>query len=186
MEFQHSDCGYGERDRVGYGCGVGSTAITAQLTNTDGTVVSGSARFRIADCSAGAAALADDYSSAITWAICRIPAISAIGTFSTAPYVRDLTNSPTVSWISDVPVCSRWTRTPVAMRARRRLVTAFGQVARTLLRKRPAATDDTDCVGDVQLPLALPNPMATRRLRGHAYGTQAYALLATLTIYNEA
>jgi hypothetical protein len=109
----------------------------------------------------------------------------AIGTFSSAPTVRDLTNSPTLKWISDVPsVFPVNTNSAGNIGATAGIVTAYGNGSAVIT----AETTGSD--GSIQTasasfncPLVLPNPPTTP---GSCYpGSQAPALLATLTIYNE-
>ena len=109
----------------------------------------------------------------------------AIGTFSTSPTVRDLTNSPTLKWISATPsVFPVNTNTAGNMGATAGIVTAYGSGNAFIT----AETTGSD--GSVQTasaafncPLVLPNPPTTP---GSCYpGSQAAALLATLTVYNE-
>jgi uncharacterized protein YjdB len=84
------------------GVSAGTTTVTAELTNTDGTVVSGTATIAVnRRPPAGTAALAHIIPASITVGNLQDTGqFLAIGTFSTAPYVRDLTNSPTMTWIS--------------------------------------------------------------------------------------
>jgi len=109
----------------------------------------------------------------------------AIGTFSSAPTVRDLTNSPTLKWISDLPrVFPVDTNSAGNMGATAGIVTAYGNGNAVIT----AETTGSD--GSIQTasatfncPLVLPNPPTTP---GSCFpGSQAAALLAILTVYNE-
>ena len=172
------------------GVGVGSTAITAQLTNTDGTVVSGSAAISVSLTAPPEPLLSlTIIPSAITVGNLQDTGqFLAIGTFSTAPYVRDLTNSPTVSWISDVPsVFPVDTNSGGNAGATAGLVTAFGSGSANIIAEATGSDGTIQTASATfNCPLALPNPNGDPPTPGTCIpGTQAYALLATLTIYNE-
>jgi hypothetical protein len=109
----------------------------------------------------------------------------AIGTYSTSPTVRDLTNSVTwsTSFPGVFPVNTNGTGVPNPG-APAGVVTAYGTGGATIIAE---ATDPT--TGSIQTatatfncPLVLPTPTQA----GSCYpGSQAPALLATLTVYNE-
>ncbi|MGH9615286.1 MAG: Ig-like domain-containing protein [Acidobacteriaceae bacterium] len=109
----------------------------------------------------------------------------AIGTYSAAPTVRDITNSPTVTWISAAPsVFPVNNNTSGSLGATAGIVTAYGSGGAVITVE--AMSND----GSIQTntatfncPLVLPNPPDTP---GSCYpGSQAAALLSTLTVYNE-
>jgi hypothetical protein len=109
----------------------------------------------------------------------------AIGTFSTAPTVRDLTNSPTLTWISANPnIFPVNNTTKGSLGATAGTVTAYGSGGSVI------TAEATNSDGSIQTatttfncPLILPNPPTTP---GSCFtGSQAAALLATLTVYNE-
>jgi hypothetical protein len=107
----------------------------------------------------------------------------AIGTFSIPPYVRDLTNSPTLTWISDVPsVFPVNTNSGGNAGATAGIVTAYGIGSATII----AEAKSSD--GSIQTATATficPAPDVPPK-PGQCYqGSQAPALLSTLTIYNE-
>jgi hypothetical protein len=109
----------------------------------------------------------------------------AIGTFSTAPYVRDLTNSPSLIWISPLPndftVSSS---TGGVLGATAGVVTAYASGNVTIVAKG-TSSDGTiqTATADFACPLVLPNPPTTP---GSCFtGSEAPSLLATLTVYNE-
>jgi hypothetical protein len=109
----------------------------------------------------------------------------AIGTFSTAPTVRDLTNSSTLNWISSVPsVFPVNTATAGSIGATAGIVTAYGNGSAVIVAKATSADGAIQtATANFNCPLVLPNPPQTP---GSCYqGSQAAALLATLTIYNE-
>jgi hypothetical protein len=108
----------------------------------------------------------------------------AIGTFATAPYVRDLTNSPTLTWISSVPsVFTVNTNTAGSPGATAGTVTAYGS-GNAVIIAEATSSDGTiqTATATFNCPLVLPTPTSA----GSCYpGSQAPALLATLTVYNE-
>jgi hypothetical protein len=109
----------------------------------------------------------------------------AIGTFSSAPTVRDLTNSPTLKWISDVPsVFPVDTNTAGNMGATAGIVTAYGNGTAVITAETTGSDGSIQTASaNFNCPLVLPNPPTTP---GSCYpGSQAPALLATLTVYNE-
>jgi hypothetical protein len=107
----------------------------------------------------------------------------AIGTFSTAPTVRDLTNSPTLNWISSVPsVFPVNTNTAGTLGATAGIVSAFGIGSATITAEAKGGD------GSIQTATATficPVPTVPP-LPGQCFpGSQAPSLLATLTVYNE-
>lgn len=108
----------------------------------------------------------------------------AIGTFSTSPYVRDLTNSPTLTWISAAPsVFPVNNATSGNLGTTAGIVTAYGtgSGAITAEAKNSDGTIQT-ATATFSCPLILPTPTNP----GSCYpGSQAASLLATLTVYNE-
>ncbi len=85
------------------GVSAGTTTITAALTNPDGTVVTNTANVTVSLTTAPEPLLSLTIipSSITVGNLQDTGQFLAIGTFSTPPYVRDLTNS--VTWISSVP-----------------------------------------------------------------------------------
>lgn len=113
----------------------------------------------------------------------------AIGTFSNAPFVRDLTNSPTLTWISATPsVFPVSTNTGGSPGATAGVVTAYGNGSATITAEAKNPTDGSIQTATAKFgcPLVVPNPSATPPTAGSCFeGSQAPALLATLTVYNE-
>jgi hypothetical protein len=108
----------------------------------------------------------------------------AFGTFSSAPFVRDLTNS--VTWISsspDVfPVNSNSSvAEPVGSTAG--VVTAYGTGGATITAEATGSNGSIEtATATFNCPLILPTPTTA----GSCYpGSQAPALKATITIFNE-
>jgi len=172
------------------GVSVGSTTITAQLTNTDGTVVSNTATITVSLTSPPEPLLSLTIipSSITVDNLQDTGQFLAIGTFSTAPYVRDLTNSPSTTWISDVPsVFPVDTNSGGNAGATAGLVTAFGSGNANIIAEATGSDGTIQTASSTfNCPLALPNPGGDPPTPGTCIpGTQAQALLSTLTIYNE-
>lgn len=168
------------------GVSTGTSTITAELTNQDGSVVSATATVTATPAPAPEPLL----SLTIIPSVITVGNLQdtgnflAIGTFSTAPTVRDLTNS--VTWISSAPDIfpvdsSNGTNTGTTGG----IVTAYGNGGAVIIAE---ATDPT--TGSIQTataafncPLVLPNPPT---VAGSCFpGSQAASLKATITIYNE-
>jgi uncharacterized protein YjdB len=172
------------------GLSAGSTSISAVLTNSDNSVVSANASVTVALTGAPEPLLSLTIipSSITVDQLQDTGQFLAIGTFSTSPTVRDLTNSPTLQWISSVPsVFPVNTNTGGNAGATAGIVTAYGNGSAVII----AEATGTD--GTIQTATATFNcPMAEANPGGDPPepatclpGTQAPALLATLTVYNE-
>jgi uncharacterized protein YjdB len=169
------------------GLSAGTTTVTAQLTNPDGTVVSNSAAVTVSLTAApeNLLSLAIIPSSITVGNLQDTGNFLAVGTFSTVPYVRDLTDS--VTWLSSAPdvfpVNSNNSATlPVGSTAG--VVTAYGNGSATIIAEA-TSTDGTiqTATATFNCPLVLPNPPSTP---GSCFqGSQAPALKATITVYNE-
>ena len=108
----------------------------------------------------------------------------AIGTFSSAPTVRDLTNSPAVTWISAEPsVFPVNTNTAGNMGATAGIVTAYGSGSGVITAELKGSDGTLQLASaNFNCPLLLPTPTTA----GTCYpGSQTPSLLATLTVYNE-
>lgn len=108
----------------------------------------------------------------------------AIGTFSSAPTVRDLTNSPTLTWISAEPsVFPVNTNTAGSMGATAGIVTAYGSGSGVITAELKGSDGTLQLASaSFNCPLLLPTPTTP----GTCYpGSQTPSLLATLTVYNE-
>jgi hypothetical protein len=113
----------------------------------------------------------------------------AIGTFSAAPFVRDLTNSPTLTWISsfpnDFPVN---TNTAGNLGATAGIVSAYASGSTNITAEAISPSDGTlrTATAKFGCPLVLPNPTANPPTAGTCYaGSEATSLLSTLTVYHE-
>ena len=169
------------------GVSAGDVTITAELSNPDGTVVSGNAAITVSATTVPEPLLSlVIIPSALTVGNLQDTGnFLAIGTFSQVPYVRDLTNDPNTTWISSFPESFPVnTNSGGNAGASAGTVTAYGTGIATII----AETKSTD--GTIQTatatfscPLVLPNPPLTP---GSCFpGSQVSGLLVTLTIYNE-
>ena len=122
----------------------------------------------------------------------------AIGTFSTAPYVRDLTDQ--VTWISSFPnIFPVDTNTGGNVGASAGIVTAYGSGNTTIIAEATAKDGSIQtATATFSCPLVLPCPCSVEQgcstpitvcpapVAGSCYPTsQASALLSTVTVYNE-
>jgi uncharacterized protein YjdB len=172
---------------IATGVSLGTSTITAELKNPDGSLVTSSSSVQVALTPAPEPLLALQIipTSITVDNILDDGQFLAIGTYSTPPTVRDLTNS--VQWLSSspsvFPVNTNGSGVPSGG-ANAGIVTAVGVGSATIIAE---ATDAT--TGSVQTatatfscPLVLPTPTTA----GSCYpGSQASSLLSTLTIYNE-
>ncbi len=172
------------------GVGVGTTTITALLTNSDNSVVTATATISVSLTSAPEPLLSLTIipSSITVDQLQDTGQFLAIGTYSTPPYVRDVTNEPTTTWISSAPsVFPVNTNSGGSPGATAGIVTAYGNGSAIII----AETSALD--GTIQTATATFNcPMAEANPNGNPPepatclpGTQTPALLATLTVYNE-
>jgi Bacterial Ig-like domain (group 2) len=168
------------------GISAGSSTITAELTNSNGSVVSNSATVTVTATAAPEPLLSLTIlpSSITVGNLQDTGQFLAIGTFSTAPYVRDLTNSSTLTWISSspntFPVNTNTAGTPGASAG---AVTAYGTgIVEIIAEAKSVDGTIQTATSTFSCPLILP----TATTAGSCYpGSQAAGLLATLTVYNE-
>jgi Bacterial Ig-like domain (group 2) len=115
----------------------------------------------------------------------------AIGTFSTAPTVRDLTNS--VTWFTSAPnvfpVTTNSSSAPAQGTQNGGVVSAYGSSVGNVGAVITAEATDTNgslatATANVGCPLVLPDPSANPPTPGSCY-QNVPALLSTLTVYNE-
>jgi uncharacterized protein YjdB len=171
------------------GVSVGNTTITAELKNPDGSIVSNSAQVATTNTAAPEPLLSlTIIPGAITVGNLQDTGqFLAIGTFSVAPTVRDLTNS--VTWLSSAPnvfpVNTNGTGAPNPG-ADAGVATAYGTGSATIIAEEldPTLTNGSIQTATAQFNCPLILPTATTA--GSCYpGSQAPGLLATLTVYNE-
>jgi hypothetical protein len=173
------------------GVSPGNVTITAVLTNTDGTVVSNNASVTTSITAAPEPLLSLTIipSSISVGNLQGTGQFLAIGTYSTPPYVRDLTNSQNLTWISSFPsVFPVDSNTGGNTGASAGIVTAYGNGSATIIAEAVNPADGTiqTATATFNCPLVLPNPAGNPPTPGSCYpGTQVPGLLATLTVYNE-
>jgi len=172
---------------VATGVSQGSSTITAELSNPDGSLVSNSATVTVTLTPAPEPLLSLNIvpSSITVGNLLDQGQFLAIGTYSTPPTVRDLTNS--VEWLTSAPsvfpVNSNGTGSPSGG-ANAGIVTAYGTGGATIIAEATDATTGSieTATAAFNCPLILP----TATTAGSCYpGSEASALLATLTVYNE-
>jgi len=167
----------------------GNSLITAELTNNDGSVVSDTATLA----TTLTAQPQDLLSLTIipnSLSVLNLQGTAqflAIGTFATPPYVRDLTNSAT--WITSAPnvfpVTTNASNGVTSGSQNGGVVSAYGSGGASITAEA-TGRDGTiqTATATFNCPLVLPNPPLTP---GSCYpGSEASALLSTLTVYNEA
>jgi len=172
------------------GVNAGSSTIVAQYTNTDNSVVQQNVPVTVTISGTGTplesiTSLTIVPSSITVLDFQLTGQFLAIGTFSTPPYVRDVTNSPTTTWLSSEPeIFPVGTNSGGNPGASAGLVTAFGNGGATIIAESQSkdltiqtATATFSC------PYNLPAPPVP----GSCYPGEPVAptLLETLTVYNE-
>jgi uncharacterized protein YjdB len=175
------------------GLSVGTATITAQLTNPDGSVVSNTATVAVSLTAAPEDLLSLTIipSSISVGDSLDTGQFLAIGTFSTVPYVRDLTNSSTLKWFSSFPnyfpVNSNACLPPaVCVGASAGIVTAYAAGSATIIAEA-TSNDGTikTATATFNCPLMLPNPNGNPPTPGSCVSAAPADLLATLTVYNQ-
>jgi hypothetical protein len=167
------------------GLSAGTGTVTAVLTNSDGSVVSNTAAVTVSLTAAPEPLLSLTIipSSITVGNLQDTGQFLAIGTFSTPPYVRDLTNSPTLTWLSDVPsVFPVTTNTGGGPGATAGVVTAYG-IGTGVIIAEAKSTDGT--IQTATATFTCPAPEVPPKPGQCFQGSQAPALLSTLTVYNE-
>jgi uncharacterized protein YjdB len=169
------------------GSSAGNATITAELTNTDGSVVSGTATVAVSNTPAPDPLLSLTIipSTISVGNLQDTGNFLAIGTFSVAPYVRDLTN--TVTWRSSFPdvfPVNSNNSVPEPVGSTAGVVTAYGSGGATIIAEATSSDGSIQtATATFSCPLVLPNPPTTA---GSCYpGSQAPGLKATITVYNE-
>jgi uncharacterized protein YjdB len=166
------------------GVSVGSATITAKLTNPDGSVVTSAATVT-ASLTAAPEPLLSLTIVPSTISVGNLQDTGqflAFGTFSTNPNVQDLTNSPTLTWISSSPDVFPINTTGTTG-GQAGVITAYGNGSVVVIAeaKNPDGSVQT-ATATFNCPLVLPNPPLTP---GSCYpGSQAPSLLATVTVFN--
>ena len=171
------------------GVSPGSVTIVAEWTNTDGSVVTGTVSIAVSSNPPPEPLLSLTIipGSITVGNLQDTGQFLAIGTFSTAPYVRDLTN--TVQWLTSAPnvfpVSSNNSNAQGQENAG--VASAWGNGSATIIAEATAPDGSVQtATATFSCPLVLPDPTGNPPTPGSCYpGTQAPALLATLTVYNE-
>ena len=168
---------------VATGVSAGTTILTANATGFNGPV-SSSATLVVTGSGQSASGGAELLSLTIIPSSIKVGELQdtgqflAIGTFSSPPAVRDLTNSPTLTWISSFPsVFPVNTNSGGNSGATAGIVTAYG-TGTAVITAEVTGSDGSILTAQstFQCPLQLP---------GSVCAPPAPALLATLTVYNE-
>ncbi len=168
------------------GVSAGTSTITALWTNTNASVVSQTATVTVLLTTAPEPLLSLTIvpPSLTVGNLQDTGNFLAIGTFSTPPYVRDLTN--TVTWLSSFPNSFPvdTASTPANPGAPGGLVTAYGTGGAVIIAEATAADGTIQtATATFNCPLILPDPPTQP---GSCYpGSQVSSLLSTVTVYNE-
>jgi Bacterial Ig-like domain (group 2) len=185
--------GLGSGNGVATGVSQGTSTITAELKNPDASIVSNFSTVQVTLTPAPEPLLSLEIipSSITVGNLLDAGQFLAIGTYSTPPTTRDLTNS--VQWLTSAPsvfpVNSNGSGVPSGG-ANAGIVTAYGNGGATIIAEATGPTTGNPPVaGTIQTatasfscPLILPTPTTA----GSCYpGSEASSLLSTLTIYNE-
>ena len=172
---------------VATGVSLGTSTITAELKNPDGSLVSNYSTVNVTLTPAPEPLLSLQIvpSSITVDNLLGNGQFLAIGTYSTPPTVRDLTNS--VTWSTSAPsvfpVNTNGSGAPNPG-ADAGVVTAYGSGGATIIAEAadPTTGSIETATASFSCPLVLPTPTTA----GSCYpGSQASALLSTLTLYNE-
>ncbi len=174
------------------GASAGTTTITALYTNPDNTVVTATASISVS------ATPAPEPIISLTIIPSSITVLNLLGTgnflavanYSTAPFVRDVTNSPSTTWLSSAPeifpVDTNSAGNPGASAG---TVTAVGNGSATIIAESTSpdgtiqtATATFNCPASNGSPAGPGNPGTPPTC---VPGTVAPGLLVTLTVYNE-
>jgi hypothetical protein len=175
------------------GVGAGLTTISVELTNPDGSIVSNTAAVTATSTPAPEPILSlTIIPAAITVNDFQLTGqYLAIATYSTPPYVRDVTNSPDTTWLSSepqiFPVDTNAGGNPGASAG---LVTAYGSGSAIIVAET-TSTDGTiqSATATFNCPFIEPNVEtgAIAASAGSCYPGEPLdsTLLETLTVYNE-
>ena len=180
---------------VSAGITAGSTTITAELKNTSGattTVLPATANVTVVITGVPEPLL----SLTIVPGAISVGDLEdtgqflAIGTFSVAPYTRDLTNDPGTAWISSFPDSFPvTTNSGGTSSASAGIVTAYGTGTASIIAEytNPDPKDPTiqTATATFSCPLVLPNPLGNPPTPGSCWIGQTGPLKSTLTVYGE-
>ena len=173
------------------GLSQGSTTITAEVKNPDGSTVSGTATGIVTATAAPEPLLSLTIipSSITVGDLQDTGNFLAIGTFSVAPYTRDVTNSPQTTWLSSFPdYFPVDTNSGGTSSASAGIVTAYATGSATIIAEyqNPDGTLQT-ATAQFNCPLVMPTYDSNGNLTnsGSCYFGQTGPLKATLTVYGE-
>jgi len=175
------------------GVSPGTTTITAEVTNPDGSTVSNIATITTTNTAAPEPLLSlTIIPSSITVDDFNMTGqFLAIATYSTAPYVRDVTNSPSTTWLSSepelFPVDTNSGGNPGASAG---LVTNYAGGGTVVIAETASADGTIQTASATYNCPVIPPAAATAgepAQQGSCYAGEAPAsgLLDTLTVYNE-
>jgi uncharacterized protein YjdB len=172
------------------GVSVGTTTITALLTNSDGSVVSNTATVTVSLTAPPEPILSlEIIPSSISVDNFQLSGqFIAIGTFSTAPYVRDVTNDPTTTWLSSEPNSFPVnTNSGGGTGASAGIVTAYASGGATIIAES-SSSDGTiqTATATFSCPEVLPPPAGSlSQTPGSCYPGEppSSQLVSTLTVY---
>jgi hypothetical protein len=172
------------------GKSLGASTITAEYLNPDHTVVSATATVTTNSTPAPEPLLSLTIipGSITTGNLQGTGNFMAIGTFSTPPYIQDLTNS--VTWVSSAPnifpvSSDNTTANPGAPGG---IVTAYGNGNATIIAEASSGGSIQTATAQFACPLILPCPIpaCAPPVPGSCFpGSEASSLLSTVTVYNE-
>jgi uncharacterized protein YjdB len=171
------------------GLAAGNSTITALLTNPDGSVVSNAASVAVSITAAPEPLLSLTIipSSITVNNLQDTGQFLAIGTYSVAPYVRDVTN--VVTWLTSFPNVFPVSNNINSAQGKENagVVTAVGAGSATIIAEATSPDGSIQtATATFNCPQALANPNGDPPTLGSCVpGTQASALLSTLTVYNE-
>jgi hypothetical protein len=172
--------------------GAGTTTITARTTAYNGTV-SSSATVTVTGSGGGTTSGGTILSLTVIPSSITVGNLQdtgqflAIGTFSTSPFVRDVTNLPSTTWISSAPNIfpvnsNDPTKSGGNLGASAGIVTAYG-IGSGVITVEAKGGDGT--LQTATATFTCPAPDVPPK-PGQCYqGSQVPSLLATLTVYNE-
>jgi uncharacterized protein YjdB len=167
------------------GVSLGTSTITAELKNPDGSLVSNFSTVSVTLTPAPEPLLALQIipSSITVGNLLDSAQFLAIGTYSTSPTVRDLTSS--VTWLSSSPdVFPVDTSTGTNTGTSGGIVTAYGNGSATIIAEATDAQTGSiqTATATFSCPLVIPTPTTA----GSCYpGSESSPLKATLTVFNE-
>lgn len=171
------------------GVSVGTSTITAELTNPDGSVVTAVATVTVTLTAAPEPLLSLTIipGSITVGNLQDTGQFLAIGTFSSAPTVRDVTNS--VTWLSSTPNVFPVSTNNSGSQGKSNagVASAYGSGGAVIIAEATATDGSVQtATATFNCPLALPDPTTHPPTPGSCFpGSEATALLSTLTVYNE-